>query len=98
MAQAGTIFKSDQPGNPKGGLRDSLDPLTTAFIDALYRDFEEHGDEAIRRVREENPVAYLQLIGELVPKQVEVSVKGDGAALFHVCAAEVYPTRTKNGA
>jgi len=58
--------------------------LTDAFLRALARDFEAHGEEVIQRVREDNPVAYFKGMLSLVPKDhtidaaVEQTVKVQG--------------------
>ena len=44
--------------------------LLEHFLAALVVDFEEGGQEAIRRVREDDPVNYLRLVAVMVPKPV----------------------------
>jgi hypothetical protein len=51
---------------PKGPRR----KLTDAFIRALVRDWEAHGERVIERVREENPVAYFKGMLSLLPKDM----------------------------
>jgi len=73
-----------QSGNPGGLSKGSRRKLTDAFMRALARDFEAHGEEVIQRVREENPVAYFKGLVSLVPKDhkidaaVEQTVKVEG--------------------
>ena len=43
--------------------------LCGEFIKMLAADFEEHGVQAIVNAREADPVAYVRLIGSLVPKE-----------------------------
>jgi hypothetical protein len=57
-----------QSGNPGGLSNGSRRKLTDAFLRALARDFEAHGEKVIQRVREENPVAYFKGLVSLVPK------------------------------
>lgn len=39
-----------------------LDTVPEDFIEALIRDFREHGSEVIERFREQNPLGWLDLI------------------------------------
>jgi hypothetical protein len=68
-----------------GGLsKGSRRKLTDAFLRALARDFEAHGEELIERVRVEHPVAYFKGMLSLLPKEhsidsaVEQTLKVDG--------------------
>ena len=63
-----------QPGNPGGGRpKGSRNKLGEAFTDALYEDFQQHGVEAIQKVRAEDPSAYVRVIAGLLPKKVEIT-------------------------
>jgi hypothetical protein len=64
-----------QRGNPGGLSKDSRRKLTDAFIRALARDWQAHGEAVIKRVREDNPAAYFKGMLSLVPK--DVSIEGD---------------------
>jgi len=55
----------DSPGRRRG----SKNRLTGKFIAALAKEFEEHGEAAIRIVRVEEPATFLKLIAHLVPKE-----------------------------
>lgn len=57
-------------GRPIGGRN----KLGEAFILKLKEDFDKHGEEAIRQCRRSDPVAYVQVLAKLVPKQHEVAV------------------------
>lgn len=57
------------PGRPKG----SRNKLSEAFLKALADDFEINGVDAIDVVRKERPEAYLNTIGRLMPKLMELS-------------------------
>jgi hypothetical protein len=59
-----------QTGNPGGVSKGSRGKLTDVFIRALARDWEAHGEEVIKRVRDENPLAYLKGMLILLPKDV----------------------------
>jgi hypothetical protein len=70
LAEAGkaTQFKPGEGGRPKG----SRNKLGEAFISALQADFREHGDEAIRRTREEKPAEYIKVLAGILPKEIEI--------------------------
>ena len=63
-------FPPGHTGRPKG----TRNKLTREFIAALAKEFEEHGEGAIRIVRIEDPATFLKLIASLTPKEVDVSV------------------------
>jgi hypothetical protein len=73
-----------QSGNPGGTSKGCRRKLTDAFLRALARDFEAHGEELIEHVREEHPVAYFRDMISLLPKDhsidgaVEQTLKVDG--------------------
>ena len=75
-----------QSGNPGGLSKGSRRKLTDAFLRALARDFEAHGEAVIERVREEHPVAYFRGMISLLPKEhsidgaVEQTLKIEGLA------------------
>lgn len=58
-------------GRPKG----SRHKLETCFIDALVTAFDEGGIEAIRKVRDDDPSAFLNVIAKVLPKQVETKIQ-----------------------
>src|SRR5262245_53539828 len=63
-----------QPGQPKTGGRrkGSRDRISTALLEAIARDFEEHGEEAVKIARVERPVEYLRIVAGLLPKEFEI--------------------------
>ena len=65
-------WQKGQSGNPGGLSKGSRRKLTDAFIRALARDWKAHGEEVMRRVREENPAAYFKGMLSLVQKDVSV--------------------------
>ena len=59
-------------GNPGGGRpRGARSRLHELAIEMLRADFEQHGEEVIRRVRERKPEVYLASIVSLMPRQKE---------------------------
>ena len=65
-------FKPGHSGNLKGRPKGARSKLDTLFVECLYRDFKDHGSDAIRRCRDEKPDVYLNVIAKVVPKQVEL--------------------------
>jgi hypothetical protein len=67
-----TLFEKGQPktGGRRKGTRDRI---STALLEAFAKDFEEHGDEAVRIARVERPVEYLRVVASLLPKEFEIS-------------------------
>jgi hypothetical protein len=59
-------------GNPAGRLRGSRNKLSEAVICALLRDFRQHGQKAVARVRRTQPAAYLKILALLVPREHKV--------------------------
>ena len=53
-------------GNPAGRTRGSRNALSEEVICALLRDFREHGQKAIAKVRQTQPAAYLKVLALLV--------------------------------
>jgi hypothetical protein len=43
-------------------------------VKGLAAEFEQHGQEAIRRVRERDPSTFLKIISNILPKQFETTV------------------------
>jgi len=66
------LWQPGQSGNPAGRLRGSRNKLTEEVICALLRDFRQHGQKAVARVRQTQPAAYLKVLALLVPREHKV--------------------------
>jgi hypothetical protein len=66
------ILIAGERGNPAGRLRGSRNKLSEEVICALLRDFREHGQKAIAKVRRTQPAAYLKVLALLVPREHKV--------------------------
>ena len=47
------------------------------FVAALQADFNEHGVEAIQKVREDRPEAYLKVIAQILPRDLNLKTEND---------------------
>src|SRR5262249_25245118 len=61
------MSKTRKSGNRYGESPSTRDKLASAFVDALEKDWAEHGAEVIQQIRQDNPVKYGELIARLVP-------------------------------
>jgi hypothetical protein len=59
-------------GKPPGRPRGSRNALSEEVVCAFLRDFREHGERAIAKVRETQPAAYVKLAVLLVPREHKV--------------------------
>jgi hypothetical protein len=59
-------------GKPPGRPRGSRNALSEAVVCAFLRDFREHGQRAIAKVRRTQPAAYCKLAVLLVPREQKV--------------------------
>jgi len=66
------LWQPGQSGNPAGRLRGSRNALSEEVICALLRDFRQHGQKAVARVRQTQPAAYLKILALLIPREHKV--------------------------
>jgi hypothetical protein len=66
------LWQPGQSGNPAGRVRGSRNKLSEEVICALLRDFREHGQKAIAKVRREQPGVYLRVLALLCPREHRV--------------------------
>ena len=59
-------------GNPAGRVRGSRNRLSEEVICALLRDFQQHGQKAIAKVRRDQPGVYLKVLALLIPREHKV--------------------------
>ena len=56
-----------------GRAKGSRNRMSNGFIEALAKEFDEHGAGAIRIARTKHPLDFLKLIASLVPKEFEIT-------------------------
>jgi hypothetical protein len=63
-------------GNIGGGRnKGARNKLGEAFLQAMLKDFTEHGEDVIVKVREEKPDVYLKTVASILPQQLNVKVE-----------------------
>jgi hypothetical protein len=68
-------WKPGQSGNPNGRPRGARNKLSEKFLDTLMRDFEKHGRDTLVKAREANPVAYVRIVADLMPREFDLGDK-----------------------
>lgn len=67
------LFKPGNNANPRGRPKGARNKLGEAFVEAMLKDFEEHGEAVIQNVRTEKPDQYLKVIASILPKELNVT-------------------------
>jgi hypothetical protein len=73
----GRPFVKGQSGNPLGRPKSARSRHSENFLASFSRDFEEHGEQVIAQVRQEQPATYLKIAADLLPKQAELDISVD---------------------
>ena len=68
-----TRFKKGEGGRKKG----SRNKLTKVYLKLLDAAIEERGSEALDKIIDTRPDVFLKLVGQLVPKDLDVRHSGD---------------------
>lgn len=69
--------KKGEVRNPKGRPLSSRNKLSEWLLRDLSEDWSRHGTEAIAKMRNLDPVAYVRVCASLVPKEASLTVKND---------------------
>lgn len=75
----GRKFLPGQSGNPKGRPVGSRQRLGEKFINDLAADYDAHGSAAIVTLRTEQPAAYIKIVADLMPKDLNLNVDASQA-------------------
>ena len=70
-----TRIKPGEVRNPAGRPKGARHKLGTAFLEAMLKDFEEHGEDVIATVRDEKPDQYLKVMASILPKEFDLGEK-----------------------
>ena len=79
-------WQNGQSGNAGGLSKGSRRKLMDVFIRAFARDWEAHGEEAIRRVREEDSAVYFK--GDLASLRCQRMSRPQGKGRYSILAAQ----------
>jgi hypothetical protein len=65
-----TRFKPGVSGNPNGRPKGAKNKLTELFLNTVIEDFAQHGADALKRLRDEDPAYYIKTLAVLLPKKL----------------------------
>ena len=74
-------FAKGSSGNLGGNAQRTRHIFNKAFLEALANDFREGGPQAIAKVREHQPAAYMKICALLVPREMKVEHSGGVKAM-----------------
>jgi hypothetical protein len=66
------LWKPGQSGNPAGRPKGARSKFAQSFVEAFAKDFEEHGQAVIEKVRLEDPSTYMRTACTILPKVIEL--------------------------
>ena len=70
--QIGRPFKPGESGNPDGRPKGSRNKLGEAFIQDVYAKWQEHGSDALTKMIEQEPGAFVRVVAGILPKELVV--------------------------
>jgi hypothetical protein len=56
-----------------GRLKGVRNKISQAFLEALSKDFDEHGETAIQIMRVDQPAAYCKMLASILPQEFEIT-------------------------
>ena len=69
------MFKPGQSGNPGGQPVGIKNAISLSFMRSLAKDFNIHGEDAIKEFREKDPGGYIQMIARLLPQEANINIR-----------------------
>jgi SepF-like predicted cell division protein (DUF552 family) len=67
------VTKGGMKSPGSGRVKGTRNKISQAFLEALSKDFDEHGEAAIKIMRVEKPTEYCKVIASILPKEFEIT-------------------------
>ena len=74
-------FKPGQSGNPAGRPTGARHKLSSDYIRTVHEKYTKYGERIIEEIAQNDPVTFIKLVADLVPRDFELNIKGDDVFL-----------------
>jgi len=74
-----TSFKPGESGNLAGRPKGTRNKFSEVFLKDFLSSWEEGGIDALKKVRDEDPAAFLRVAASLLPKDINVNTNQEAA-------------------